>query len=336
MGTAFEHPLLVGMPGEHTGATGAGGRYAHVDSSDKVIVLPARLTEQLLADPLFFRDRNLVKVAEPTSATVERGLRKTTFARTDDTWKMTEPVEAEAEATELQAFVKDVSRLRADRVVAEKPADLKPYGLDRPQALWRFAAGGKEELSLAVGAFEPAGKGEKGPGRRAYARLGTGDLVFLLDDRLTAQALAEYRSRKVWPPLDAVQIEGLRYQGPQGGFALQKVNNTWQVAGKPAAKVNADAVRDTLDALARLQAERYMTDRGKDLKLFGLEPPTLTLEIDTTSGKRTLEVGRQEGGSARYYARVAGSADAPVFVLSEAESRKIVRPLSAFATGGGS
>ena len=38
-------------------------------------------------------------------------------------------------------------------LVAEKPADLKPFGLDRPQARWRFAAGGKEKVTFTVGAF---------------------------------------------------------------------------------------------------------------------------------------------------------------------------------------
>jgi hypothetical protein len=317
-GKPVEHVIQIGSPVDK-----GGDRFARVDRSEAVLVLPATLAEQLLAEPLQFRDRNLVKMSVPTRVTVERGLRKAVFAEEDGAWKMTLPIEAEAVGNELQEFTKSISRLRADKLVAEKPADLKPFGLDRPRVRWHFLTSDKQELGLLVGSLEKGGK-------RAYAMLEKGDLVFLLNERLTNQALAEYRDRKVWAPLDAVQVEKLRYGYPKAGFVLQKVPDGWQVAGRPELKVKADAVRDTLDALARLQADHYVMDKGGDRKLFGLEPPSLSLEVFTASGSRTLLLGRQEGTSGGYYATVAGEKDAPIFVLSESETRKIVRPLQAF------
>jgi hypothetical protein len=322
-----------GKPVEHTIELGnladkgkGGDRFARVDRSDAVLVLPATLSEQLLAVPLQFRDRNLVKVPVPTRAVLERGPRKAFFVEEDGDWKMTQPLAAEAVSAELQAFAKSVSRLRADKLIAEKPADLKPYGLDAPRVRWRFSADDKKELGLLLGRFEKGGK-------RAYAKLEKGDLVFLLDERLTGQALAEYRDRKVWAPLDAVQITKLRFGFPQAGLVLQKISDGWQVSGRPELKITEDAVRDTLDALARLQADHYVADKGGDRKLFGLDPPALALEIYTPGGPRTLLIGRKEGTSGGYYASVAGAKDAPIFVLSEAEGRKIVRPLQAFVIG---
>ncbi len=67
-------------------------------------------------------------------------------------------------------------------------------------------------------------------------------------------------------------------------------------------------------------------DQGADLKLFGLQPALLTLTVDTPAGRRTLKVGRQEGGSQRYYATVVGENGGAVFLLSEADARAIVRP----------
>src|SRR5260370_19117981 len=104
----------------------------------------------------------------------------------------------------------------------------------------------------------------------------------------------------------------------------------WQMAGKPDLKVKSEAVRDTLDALARLKAERWVVDKDADLKLFGLEPPLLTLTVEAGTSKRTLKVGRQEGGSNRYYAIVAGENSGAVFLIGDADARAIVRPLDGF------
>ena len=98
--------------------------------------------------------------------------------------------------------------------------------------------------------------------------------------------------------------------------------------GEPDMKIVAKKVTDTLDALASLKALHYVADTKADLQLFGLTNPAWKIEVQTPMGKRELWLGRTEGGSQRFYATVAGS-DA-VFVIDEAESQRIARPLSAF------
>src|SRR5262249_18996951 len=147
---------------------------------------------------------------------------------------------------------------------------------------------------------------------------------------LTTKVMAEYRQRTVWAPLDAVQIDKLSYGSLGNGFVLERVDNMWRVAGKPELQVNADMIRETLDALAGLKAARYVADKGTELKLYGLEPPQLVLEIHTQSGKRTLHIGRPEGESKRYYARVFTGSDAPVFIIAETDAGRILRTLADF------
>ena len=74
--------------------------------------------------------------------------------------------------------------------------------------------------------------------------------------------------------------------------------------------------------------ERYVADAKVILKLYGLEPPSLRVEIDSPAGKRTLLIGRAEGTSNRYYASVQGSDS--VFLISAADARRIVRGLGDF------
>jgi hypothetical protein len=303
-----------------------GDRFAVVDDSTAVVVLPGPLSRRLTAPALQFRDRSIARFADADRITFERGPRQAVFAKVDGTWKLTEPVKADAEQSELEDFLNSLARLRADELVADKPEDLKPYGLDKPEARWRLQHGDKEVLHLLIGSPDKEGA-------RRYAKLAAGDVVFLLDPQLSTRSLAEYRSRTLWPPLDAVQIEKLTFGYAENPFTLEKVDNTWRVAGKPDVKVQPEAIQATLDALAGLKALRYVEDRSKQLPLYGLEPPQLALEIQTPSGKRVLHVGRQEHESKRFYARVPEGDRADVFVISENDAARIVRNLAAFTRG---
>jgi hypothetical protein len=318
-----KHVLRIGK------ADKSGEHFAVADKSGAVYLLSGSLVEDLTAGPLHFRDRNLPGLVGDTDrVTVDRDGRKAVFTKTDGTWKMTAPVEAEAEQALLEDFLKGLAKLRADELVAEKPADLKPFGLNRPQATWRFLAGDKQLLALQVGAHEKI-KGKPGP--RCYAQLSGSNVVFLLDPAMTSQVLGEYRSRKVWDGPDAAQVEELRYGYPDRPFTLKKTGTDWHVADKPDLKVKADAVRDALDALAGLKAERYVDDKGTALKLYGLQPPQLVLEVKTPTGPaKTLHVGRRVGNTKSYYAQVSGGDYSAVFVLEEKDAGRIVRSLKEF------
>ena len=267
----------------------------------------------------------MAQFADADKIVLERGPRKATFASVDGTWKMTEPVAAAAEQTEVEEFINAVARLRADEMVAEKPADLKPYGLDKPQATWRFLSGTKEVLNLLVGGADKTG-------RRRYAKLAAGDVVFLLDPPTTTRVLAEYRTRAVWAtPLDAAQVEGVRFGYERNPFALDKVDGLWEVAGKPGEVVKVQAVNDALDALARLQGRALRPRQGGRPEAVR---PGAAGAVDRGADARRasgrLQIGRTEGESKRYYARVPDKDRSDVFVISEADGARIVRDLAAF------
>jgi Domain of unknown function (DUF4340) len=287
-------------------------------------VLAPELAKHLVAPSLHFADRNLANFGAADKITIERGPRKVAFTKSDSGWQMTAPVKADAEEAALEQFLKDLRRLRVDEVIAEK-GDLKQFGLDRPQAQWICSAAGKDVLTLLVGNAE-TGK-EKEPKPRRYGKLANNDAIFLLSVEQSDRVLDEYRSRKPWASFDAVQVEQITFGGA-APFTLKKNENLWGVVGKPEAKVNAKAVTDTLDALAGLKVQRWLADEKGDLQLHGLQPPQLTIDMQTSSGKRSLLIGRSEADSQRVYAAVAG--ETAIFVLGEDDAKRIVKPLAGF------
>jgi hypothetical protein len=304
------------------------GRYAMVEGMDIVAIVPSALAVRLMPDPLQFEDRNLAHFADIDRIHLLRGPRHAVFQKLDGTWRMTEPVPAEAEQSAFEDFINALAHLRASRLVAEKPSDLGIYGLDHPQAEWQLQYDGKDVLQLSIGNLEKTTAGKDGG--RCYAMLPGRELVFLLDTGVTAKALDEYRHRSAWPTFDASQADSLHYQIGDRSFVLAKSNNDWHVAGMPEIKVRNEAVSETLDALARLRVERFVVDQKADLTLYGLNPPSLQVEVQTAAGKRVLEIGTPEVNSRRFYARVPDASRSDVFVIGEIDAGRIVRDLTVF------
>src|SRR6202034_1993399 len=85
---AEQKVLRLGNPVDPTKPEG--DRYTTVESSNPealVGVLPAALTNKLLARVVAFRDRSLAKFVDADKAILERGDRKITFAKVGVAWK---------------------------------------------------------------------------------------------------------------------------------------------------------------------------------------------------------------------------------------------------------
>jgi hypothetical protein len=327
-GKPVTHILKFGAPVDPKAPDG--DRYAQVEGSKVIAVLPRMIAKRLLDEPLKYRDKTLVKrLAEPDRVTMERGDRagdkKVVFTKADGNWKLTAPVTADAEHADMEDYLNALYKLRADEWVAEKPKDLKEYGLDKPEITWKFFAGDKEVLSLLIGKRDSTDQ-------RCYAKLGNSDMVFLLEPQVTARATAEYRKRSLWTGFDAAQVDSLTISGEGGSFTLRKTAGSWQVDGKPEQKVKAETVTEMLGALANLKVERFVADKDAPMDLYGLSKPRRTIVAQTSGGmKQELQLGNLEGGSKRAYARLPGKTE--VFVLSEVDTAKLDRDPKALADG---
>lgn len=305
-----------------------GERYAAVDSAtpDVIVgVLPAAIANKLLSPPVAFRDRTLAKFVDADKVVIERGDRKVTFTKVGGAWKLTEPVAAAAESGELDALVAELGRLRADTWVAERGKDLKDFGLEKPEAKWTLSDGDKTVLVLLVG--------KKSADGRVHAVAEKGELVGLLAPKVSEQVLAEFRQRKAWD-VDAAQAEAVEVSVGGAKFAFEKVGPQWFDPTKPADVIDAKVVSGLVGTLGGLQAERYAADKDADLKLFGLEKPEATLTLATPAGRKTLEVGSVVGGTdgRQRYARVADPGRTDVFVVSAADTAKLLRDRAAYVT----
>jgi hypothetical protein len=321
---AEQKTLRIGNPVD--AARPDGDRYAAVDSSASEVivgVLPAALANKLVAPSVAFRDRTLARFVDADKLVLERGDRKVTFVKSGITWKVMEPLSAPAESAELEALVAELGRLRVDTWVAEKGKDLKPFGLDRPEAKWTILYDDRPVLTLLIG--------KKTADGRVHVTTDKGELVGLLDAARTARVLAEYRQRKPWD-VDAAQVVSVEVAAGDSKFTLEKQGTAWVDPAKPGDAIDARVVNELLGTLGALRVERYAVDQDADPKLFGLEKPEVTILVNSPMGKRVLEIGSAVGGTdgKQRYARVADKDRTDVFVLSAADTTRLTRDRAAY------
>jgi hypothetical protein len=316
-GKATQKKILVGSPVDP--AKPDGERHVMVESSPVVGVMDSVTAKRLMAGPLAFRDRLLIRrLAEPDKIVLERGERKATFVKSQGTWRMAEPLAADAEHADLEDFVNALFRLRADEFVAEKPTpeQNKEFGLDKPSAVWQFFTGDKENLKLILGKKDSTNQ-------RVYATLSGNDLVFLLTPAVTSKATSEYRKRSVFASFDAAQVEALTVADESVELVLQKKDGKWQISGKPEIHVKQEVVTDILAVFANLKVHEFLQDRGAKKEIFGLAPPKRRIKASTVTGQTVeIHLGNLQGGTQRVYASAPGRDD--VFTLSENDSSKLL------------
>ena len=321
---AEQKTLRLGNPVD--AAKPEGDRYAAVESAGPEVivgVLPAALAGKLLAPAIAFRDRTLAKFIDADKIVLERGDRKVTFTKTGVTWKVTAPLMAAAESAELEALVADLGKLRAETWVAEKGKDLKPFGLDKPEARWTLSYDEKPIVVLLVG--------KKTADGRVHATTDKTEPVGLLDANLSARVLAEYRVRRPWD-VDAAQIESIALDIGGAKFTVAKAGMEWVDPAKPGDPIDVRAVNELIGTLGALRVDRYAADKDADPKLFGLDKPERTLTVASAPGARVLEIGAAVGGTdgKQRYARVAEKDRTDVFILSPADTTRLMRDRGAY------
>jgi hypothetical protein len=307
-------------------------RYVQVEGNTTIVVLAAPMAKRLLAEPVKFRERSLASFITADKIIVTRDGKDATFVKSG-TWKMKEPTEADAEDEALRELHDGLARLRAEEIVTEKAADLKQYGLDKPER-WRLFNGDKELVNLLVGSREKIGEpGKQKDGFRAYAKLEKGDMIVLLDMATTSKLAGEYRKRSLWEPLDVAQASQIEVKtaAGTGSFALVKGPLGWMDPANPADRVSNEIVTDFLDTFAGLKAERFADHDAKaGVKLYGLDPAQKTVTVSTQNGqKRTLLIGRLDE-SKRAYVMVEDANRKAVVVLSAADTAKVRRDRAGF------
>jgi hypothetical protein len=225
------------------------------------------------------------------------------LVREGSNWRMTEPTQAPADATEVDAMVSGLTGLELDEVVGDNVTDLAQYGLAQPRTTLKATVEGGTPggLTLLLGDKTPDGAG-------VYAKTGASPRVFTIaafHESALAKKPFDLRDRDVLHfKQDAAS--SLDVTGPEGAFSLAADGTEWTIVRPIATRAGRWAVDGLVGALAGLRMESVAAEDAEEMKPWGLVTPWRTVRIGLKDGSsRSLEIGGK-AGEKTFYAREAG------------------------------
>jgi hypothetical protein len=205
--------------------------------------------------------------------------------KTEGKWQITEPKPYRADQEAVFGVLSTLSALSADRVVEEKAADRKQYGLEEPAT--EVDVGTRK---LMLGDDTPAG-GD------VYAAVAGDPRVFTVSSYTKtslAKSLNDLRDKSLLT-LNADKVSRVELVKKGQDLEFDRTKDGWQILKPTASPADATAVNDLVGTLTNAKMDLTGVATG-----FAQGTPVGTAKLTGDSGVQTLEVRKNKDG---YYAK---------------------------------
>ena len=270
--------------------------YARRNDEKKVFVIPAMHDTTLNRTTFDLRDKVLLKVDREKldGIDVSAGSKNLVLAKEGGDWKIKKPIETKADFGAAEGLVGRLQTLQMKSIAADAPtpADLKKYGLEKPDATVNLNSG-SSRATLVIG-----GKAAEGT---LYARDLSKPAVVTIEAALLDElkkSADDYRRKDLFEfrPYNATHIElsrngqtiVLERQKGQGDNAPDK----WHRAA-PAGDVDKDKMDGLLSKLSNMRAASFVDSTAKT----GTDKPALVVTVKFDEGKKEERITFGQAGS---------------------------------------
>jgi hypothetical protein len=244
-----------------------GDLYARVEGQPRIFLISAYQEDSLNKTPFGLRDKTALKFERDAADTVTievQGSPTVSFLKKGTDWRFSKPWDAKADFGTVDGLVGKLFMAKMASIeAAEGTADLKKYGLDKPQAVVTLGAGSTQGR-LALGSKKEEGK--------LYARDLSRPMVFtidatLLDDLkkkpedLRKKEVFEFRAFSATSVSLTVGGKALTFD-KQKAPAPKDANtppgpDVWKQTKPEAKDADQGKLTDVLTTLSNLRAEKF-------------------------------------------------------------------------------
>jgi uncharacterized protein DUF4340 len=214
---------------------------------------------------------------------------RTSLKKTGTDWQVVQPLTSPSDSAAVSGITSNLSTLEISRVIDDNPPDIAEYGLAQPRIEVTFKSGGQEH-KLQIGRKTP-------PATDLYAKLADQKRVFLVPSYVEAtfnKTTFELRDKTVLK-LDRDKIDTLVISTPTRALSFLKTNGEWQMTAPVHARADFTAVDGLVSRLNTLQMKTIVADTTDKPGDYGLDKPTVSVELGTGSSKAVLYIGSAAG-----------------------------------------
>jgi hypothetical protein len=218
----------------------------------------------------------------------------TTLKKSAEEWQIVAPAAAQPDGAEISGITTNLATLEQQRVIDEKPADLKPFGLAEPRIEITFKAGGQEE-KLLIGSKTPTGAD-------LYAKKATQPTVFLIASYLEStfnRSTFDLRDKTALK-FDRDGADRLEIETAGRTLTFAKSGGTWSITEPKVDRPDTAAIEGLVGRLTGIQMKTLAAAEPDGLKKYGLENPAATVRIGSGSSLATLLLGSAADEGAIY------------------------------------
>lgn len=221
-------------------------------------------------------------------------------------WRIEKPWPTQADSAVVGKLLSDVQFMERLQTVPRNRINdgmIQTFGLGQPTRTLSVRT--KEgDLKLEVGRETPVSGG-------VYGRIRSGrsdEEIAVVEKHLGEildRDLSTWREKRILPLTVPDVQELLLHQGTLE-VEVRRKNGEWTMLKPVEAPADPTAVAGVLGEISALKATSFVSDTGGDLALFGLNAPTLALEVKTAATNRVLQIGQNDPKETnQVFARVA-------------------------------
>ena len=267
--------------------------YVKEKSEADIFLIESSALDDLTKSPTDLRSRSVIKFSTETVSNIQiqhrdKGLTSqpstVNCEKRGDTWLVTHPIEAKADAEEIETLISElralqVSTFEADTVEANVPVRLENSGLDTPRLQIELTDGDKT-YALHIGSAVPL---EDGTQERVYVKSVHQDAIYTVSDdiyKLLNKSAFDLRDKRVidFQRTDTVRfaISTRRQQGMEKIVGTKNYDNIWELETSTGTiKADAEAVDDLLFGVDSLEATAFVDKPVNSLASYGLALPSI-------------------------------------------------------------
>ena len=283
-----------------------GDVFAMRSDEKRVVLISANWEPSFNASTFDLREKALLKFdhSKLDGIEVSAGGKLLRFAKDGREWKLISPLHARADYGAVEGLVgRSESKAKSFVTDDASPADLKKYGLDKPEATLNLTVGSTKSTLLVGG---KAGDGAVYVRDRSKPAVMTAESALADDLRKAAE---EYRLKDIFE-FHASNASRLDIARDGRTVVLERVKaegddtaDKWRRVSPNAGDVDKDKMGGLLSRLESLRASSFTSSTAKT----GLGSPAMTVVVKFDDGKKEERVTFGKAGTGTY----AGRPDEP-------------------------
>jgi hypothetical protein len=275
------------------------------------------LTEAQEKKLLPFEERDI------TALTVRSDLNEVVLGAGENrSWRITAPMQTEADAREVESLIRALVLGKVSRVVEEKAASLAPFGLEKPSVVLTVGTGtGQETVSV----------GDSGPISSTLYAMRASDQKVLLTDLapkdVLNKTLLTFRKKEILP-VDPDKVERLRLTHPPTEVVLYRTDKLWKIRFPIEAEADQTEVRTLLFKLQDLKALGFIDPGPEHAALTKrLTKPETRIALYQAGAEPAVKLFHGQAGSGEAYA--VTTPEAPIYRVNPTAIKDLTKDLFA-------